>query len=400
MKIERWQRNLCFLWIAQTVSITGFSFAIPFAPLYLQDLGVTDPKQLRLWSGLFSSIAGLTMTIMTPFWGYLADRFGRKPMTLRASLGGAVALLGMGLVRTPEMLLLFRLIQGAFTGTITAFLTLAVAESPKERTGFVVSVMNSAVFLGTAIAPLIGGALADHFGFRLTFLISAGLLFLSFLLSVFFIHERAAPQQQMAFSFWADTKAILTIRGVASIMGMIFLYSACRNIHQPVLPLFIQDISTDPGRLGAQTGLVSSLAGVASVAAAVVMGIVIDRGRWGIGTMSAFVAALFASGLFFAQTVWQLALLYSVTAMFIGGIDPLLKVMLTRSVPQAKSGSAFGLSGSAISCGWFFGSLSGGMLAAIMGLRPVFLVIGVFLAAIAVLLTKLVRKVRREKTNE
>ena len=77
MKIERWQRNLCFLWIAQTVSITGFSFAIPFAPLYLQDLGVTDPKQLRLLSGLFSSVAGLTMTIMTPFWGYLADRFGR-----------------------------------------------------------------------------------------------------------------------------------------------------------------------------------------------------------------------------------------------------------------------------------------------------------------------------------
>jgi len=392
MIFQQWQRNLCFLWIAQCVSITGFSFAIPFAPLYLQDLGVTDPKQLRIWAGLFSSIAGLTMTIMTPFWGYLADRFGRKPMTLRASLGGTVALLGMGLARTPEMLLLFRLLQGAFTGTITAFLTLAVAESPKERTGFVVSVMNSAVFLGTAIAPLIGGMLADRFGFRPTFLISAGLLFFSFLLSAFFIHERVVPQQQMSFSFWADTKAILTIRGVAPIMGMIFLYSLCRNIHQPVLPLFIQEISTDLDRLGAQTGMVSSLAGVTSVAAAIIMGMLIDRGRWGIGVACAFVAAFLASGLFFAQTIWQLAALYGFTAMFIGGIDPLLKVMLTRSVPQAKSGSAFGLSGSAMSCGWFIGSLSGGMLAAIMGLRPVFLVIGSFLTVIAILLTKLVRK--------
>ncbi len=392
MNIQQWQRNLIFLWIAQCVSIAGFSFAIPFGPLYLQELGIADPKQLRIWAGLFSAVAGLTMTIMTPFWGYLADRFGRKPMILRANLGGTIALLGMGLAQTPEMLLFFRILQGVFTGTITAFLTLAVAESPKERTGFVVSVMNSAVFLGTAIAPLTGGVLADTFGFRLTFLVSAGLLFCSFLLSVVCIHEHTVPPKQASFSFWADTKAVLAIRGVAPIIGMIFLYSVCRNIHQPVLPLFIQEISTDVERLGMQTGLVSSLAGVASVAAAIAMGMLIDRGRWNIGAACAFVAALFAGSMFLAHSVWQLAILYGFTAMFIGGIDPLLKVMLTRSVPQAKSGSAFGLSGSAMSCGWFIGSLSGGMLAAFMGLRPVFIVIGVFLTIIAVLLTRLVRK--------
>ena len=175
-------------------------------------------------------------------------------------------------------------------------------------------------------------------------------------------------------------------------IGMIFLYSVCRNIHQPVLPLFIQEISTAPDRIGMQTGMVSSLAGVASVVAAIVMGMLIDRGQWRIGAACAFVAALFASGMFLAQEVWQLALLYGCTAMFIGGIDPLLKVMLTRNVPQDNSGSAFGLSGSAMSCGWFIGSLSGGMLAAFMGLRPVFLVIGAFLTMIAVVLTKLVNR--------
>ncbi len=392
MKIEQWQRNLIFLWIAQCISITGFNFAIPFGPLYLQKLGVTDPKQLRIWAGLFASVAGLTMTIMTPFWGYLADRFGRKPMILRANFGGTIALLGMGLAQSPDMLLLFRLIQGIFTGTITAFLTLAVAESPKERTGFVVSVMNSAVFLGAAIAPLAGGTLADVFGFRLTFLMSAGLLCASFLLSVFCIQERTIPQQQASLSFWADTKAVLAIRGVAPMIGMIFLYSVCRNIHQPVLPLFIQEISTNPDQIGMQTGMVSSLAGVASVVASIVMGMQIDRGQWRIGAVCAFVAALFAGSMCLAHAVWELALLYGCTAMFIGGIDPLLKVMLTRSVPQAKSGSAFGLSGSAMSCGWFIGSLTGGVLAAFMGLRPVFLVIGAFLTMIAALLTKLVNR--------
>jgi MFS family permease len=64
----------------------GLFVCYSFAPFYLQDLGVTDPSNLRLWSGLFASAAGLSMALVTPFWGYLADRVGKKPMTLRASL--------------------------------------------------------------------------------------------------------------------------------------------------------------------------------------------------------------------------------------------------------------------------------------------------------------------------
>ena len=106
--MEEWKSTLMLSWIAQVFSIMGFSFALPFVPFYLQQLGVTDQTQIRIWTGALGAAGGLTMAIMTPFWGYLADRIGRKPMTLRASLGGAVVLFGMGLAQSPQMLLIFR----------------------------------------------------------------------------------------------------------------------------------------------------------------------------------------------------------------------------------------------------------------------------------------------------
>ena len=93
-------------------------------------------------------------------------------MSLRASLGGAVVLAGMGLARSPGMLLAFRVLQGVFTGTITANLTLVVSNTPEKRMGFAIGMMNSAVYAGDTLGPLFGGFCADLFGYRVSFLIS------------------------------------------------------------------------------------------------------------------------------------------------------------------------------------------------------------------------------------
>ena len=57
-------------------------------------------------------------------------------MILRANLGAAVSLLGMGLATGPGMLLGFRIMQGFLTGTVTANLTLVVSKTPEQRLGF------------------------------------------------------------------------------------------------------------------------------------------------------------------------------------------------------------------------------------------------------------------------
>jgi DHA1 family multidrug resistance protein-like MFS transporter len=390
--MEEWKSTLGFSWIAQIFSIMGFSFALPFVPFYLQQLGVTDQTQIRIWTGAFGAVGALTMAIMTPFWGYLADRIGRKPMTLRASLGGAVVLFGMGLAQSPQMLLVFRSLQGVFTGTVTAYLTLVVSKTPKERIGFAIGLMNSAVFCGNSVAPLLGGMFADLFGYRASFFVAAGLLFVSFLTSLIFVRERFKPESKASFSFFSDTKELLVSTGVFPIVGMGFFYAVSRRLQIPMLPLLVQElVSTDAG-LATRTGVVTSVAGAAAVLAGIVIGTLADRGKFlRIGVFCSLLGSLFVTSIVFVSRVWQLVLLNFLFVFFIGGLDPILKVLLARIVPTEKRGSAFGVIGSARAFGWSAGELSGGIIAATFGLRSVFAISALFFVGIAGALASLGR---------
>jgi len=387
-----WKKNLVFLWIAQFFSIAGFSFALPFTPFYLQELGIEDPTQLRVWSGLVSAAAGFSMAIMTPFWGYLADRFGKKPMALRATLGGTIALCGIGLSQSPGMMLGFRIIQGAFTGTVMAILTLAVAETPKERVGLTIGLMNAAVFVGNSVAPLAGGVFSDMFGYRASFFVAAGFLFVSFTLALFFVQENFVSQPNKAFSFFADSKSLLMFGGVLPIVGLFWLYGISRTLQMPVLPLFIRELMGTDLRVATQTGIVTSAAGIASVLSGILFGSLADKGNiLHIGRLCAFSASLLGGSILLIHKVWHLVALYFLAAFFIGGIDAILKILLTRIVPASQQGSAFGLLGSSRAFGWSMGSLSGGVLAAFLGFRAVFVLTAGFFLLIALILHLLSR---------
>jgi len=103
-----WKRNLYVIWAAELVAIAGFSVAFPFLPYYVQELGVTDPGQVEMWSALLFTGQAITMAIFAPIWGSLADRYGRKPMVVRAMFGGALALGAMGFVRNVQQLAILR----------------------------------------------------------------------------------------------------------------------------------------------------------------------------------------------------------------------------------------------------------------------------------------------------
>src|SRR5919197_4609486 len=100
----------------QVFTLIGFGLGLPFLPMYVQELGVTERAQIALWSGVISGSAALSMAIMAPVWGVLADRYGRKPMLVRSMLGGAVVISAMGFVDNVWQLEVVRLVQGAITG--------------------------------------------------------------------------------------------------------------------------------------------------------------------------------------------------------------------------------------------------------------------------------------------
>src|SRR5207253_8670973 len=101
--------------------------------------------------------SGFALAVASPIWGILGDRFGRKPMLLRSMLGGAITVGLIFFVQNPTELIVLRFLQGATSGTVAAATALVAAETPRSRVGWALGVVTSAVALGRAIGPVIGG---------------------------------------------------------------------------------------------------------------------------------------------------------------------------------------------------------------------------------------------------
>ncbi|HEY9288113.1 MAG TPA: MFS transporter, partial [Candidatus Dormibacteraeota bacterium] len=175
-----WRRNLAALWIAELTAILGFSFAFPFLPLFLhRELGIPNGPELAFWSGISAGATGFALALTSPIWGRLADRYGRKPMLVRAMIGGGLSVGLMGLAQSALQLTALRGIQGASSGTVAAATALVATETPIGDLAWGLGILNSAISLGSAVGPAAGGLAANLIGLRAIFLGGGVLLLLA-----------------------------------------------------------------------------------------------------------------------------------------------------------------------------------------------------------------------------
>src|SRR5205823_11765595 len=217
-----WRRNLAALWFAEFMAIFGFSFAFPFLSIFLNtDLGVRTGTDLYLWTAASASSSGLSMAIASPIWGVLGDRYGRKPMLIRSMLGGGITVGLIFLAQTPLQLVILRLAQGATSGTVAAATSLVAAETPRHRVGWALGVVTSAVALGGAIGPVVGGLAGAVFGLRLV-LLGGGILLLISTIPVFLVvkeSERRIREGPRPSTLATIRKSPGTVRSLAVLIG-------------------------------------------------------------------------------------------------------------------------------------------------------------------------------------
>ena len=98
---DPWMRNLIVCAFGSFTTIVAMTLLLPFLPLYVEQLGATDHAAIVQWSGIAYGATFFTAALVAPLWGRLGDRYGRKLMLVRASLGMAVAmsLIGHGAER-------------------------------------------------------------------------------------------------------------------------------------------------------------------------------------------------------------------------------------------------------------------------------------------------------------
>src|SRR5205085_1847953 len=136
--------------------------------------------------------------IMSPVWGALADRYGRRSMLIRAMIGGAVTVGLMGFARGPVDLVVLRFLQGAGSGTVAAATALVATGTPRQRVGWALGVLTSSVAVGSALGPLVGGLAASVLGVRAIFWAGGLLLGAATVPVVLLVREAPGPPRAAA----------------------------------------------------------------------------------------------------------------------------------------------------------------------------------------------------------
>ena len=384
-----WERTLALLVVAQFSSALGFSIIFPFLPLYLKELGSSTNLSIEILSGLVFSVQAVTMTIASPFWGAVADRYGRKLMVVRAGCGGAVMVLLMGFVQTAEQLIFLRGVQGLITGVVSASSALAAAVTPRERTGYAMGLLQVGLWSGVSTGPLVGGVLSDLMGFQGTFVVTSILLLLSGLGVWFGVQEpfeRSEQVQSGRFGFLEDWRRVLSNPQLDFTLLLRFLNASGRSVLEPVLPLFVLSLTTGSARVATSTGVVVGAASAASTVTAVYLGRLGDRtGHARVALACGIGAAVLYASIIFAGNLWQLLVLYALTGACVGGLLPSLSAMLVENSQRGDEGCVYGIDNSVNSAGRTVGPVLGAACALWFSPRAPFLLTGLIFAASSLL---------------
>jgi DHA1 family multidrug resistance protein-like MFS transporter len=383
-----WQRTLLIMFFTQLCVAVGFSIVSPFLPLYVQDLGTQTGLSVEFWAGMVFSAQAATMMIVAPFWGALADRYGRKVMVERAAFGGAVIIFLMAFARSAEELVLLRAIQGLITGTVSAANALVAAAAPRERTGFAMGVLQVGLWSGVAVGPLLGGAIADTLGFHAAFVVTAILMVIAGLTVWLGIKEQFTPSSKAAnrrLSFLAEWRRILSSSGVGLTYILRFLSGLGRTMIRPIAPLFIASLLPATAPVSTYTGLIVGVSSAAGTISAIYLGRLGDRvGHRRILTASALAAALFYIPQTFVTEASQLLILQALTGAAAGGIVAMPSALLVHYTNPGEEGAVYGLDNSVTAAARAVAPLVGSAVAVWFGLRGTFTACGLmlFLAAL------------------
>lgn len=374
--MESWRVNLISVWFGCFFTGLAISQILPFLPLYISQLGVTSHEALSMWSGLTFSVTFLISAIVSPMWGSLADRKGRKLMLLRASLGMVIAILLQAFATNVWQLFLLRGVMGLTSGYIPNAMALVASQVPRERSGWALSTLSTAQISGVIGGPLMGGFIADHVGLRAVFCITAALLVVSFLVTLFLIKEGVRPtiKKSERLSGKAVFASLSHPALVISLFFTTMVIQLCNGSIGPILALFIKSMVPDSSNIAFLSGLIASVPGISALISAPRLGKLGDR----IGTERILMATLiFAVVLFFAMswvtTPLQLGVLRFLLGFADGAMLPAVQTLLVKYSSDQITGRIFGYNQSFMYLGNVAGPLMGATVSAMAGFRWVFI---------------------------
>lgn len=373
--METWKINLISVWLGCFFTGLAISQILPFLPLYIEQLGVHTPGALNIWAGLTFSVTFMVSAIVAPLWGSLADRKGRKLMLLRAALGMGVVIFLQAFVTQPWQLLLLRALMGLTSGYIPNAMVLVASQVPRDRSGWALSTVATGQISGVIAGPMLGGLLADWVGLRAVFLVTSGLLMVSFLVTLFLIKETGHKivRKEDKLSSRAVFQSLDNPSLVVCLFFTTLVIQLSNGSVSPILTLFVRELAPDIQNIAFVSGFIAAIPGFSALFSAPTLGKLGDR----IGTERILIATLCVSivlfiSMSFVHSPLQLGILRFLLGLADGAMMPAVQTLLLRQSDEAITGRIFGYNQSFMYLGNVVGPLIGSTVSALTGYRWVF----------------------------
>jgi len=379
-----WKKNLLIVWACQFFAMVGMSAVVPFLPLFIRDLGVKELNETAFWSGLVFAGPFFLSFFFTPFWGSMGDRYGRKIMTLRAIMGLAIAQILIGFSQNVTHLFLIRLFQGALSGFLPAAMALVASNTPEEKTGYALGLLQSSTSAGNVFGPLLGGILSNFLGFRVVFFSVGGLLFLTGILVLLFVKEENKVEKGKSFSFVKNWKYLLTDNTLRLSAILIALTALGFSYVRPIFVLYVETFQISKDILPTVTGALYSIMGIFSTFSAAWWGKRVGKTglRKNLILASLITGAMYASHYFVSDPVTLIPVRMMLGFGF-GALLPLLFTSISNNVSFERKGGVLGVATSFQTFGNMTGPILAGYAAGIMGIKTSFFITGMVFFLIA-----------------
>lgn len=369
-----WKKNLKIAWFGSFLTGASFSLVMPFMPLYVEQLG-TRAGLVELYSGLAISLSALASGIFAPMWGRLADRYGRKPMMIRASFVMTLTMGGLAFVPNVLWLLALRLLNGIFAGYIPNSNALIASQAPQDKIGYALGTLATGVIGGSLIGPLFGGFVAEKIGIRNVFLLVGFLLLIVSILTTFMIEEDFQPVAKI--DAWSTKELFDRIKDRQMLIGL-FVTSMIIQISaqsvSPILTLYIRHLGQTENLMFVSGAIVSAM-GFSSMISSSGLGKMGDR----MGNHRLILLALLYCGVIYlflarSETSLELGIWRFLFGFGTGALMPSVNALLTRLTPKEGISRVFAYNQMFTNFGQVIGPFVGSAVAAGIGYQSVFYV--------------------------
>ena len=392
--IAEWKKNFAIMWTTQFIGMSAITGMISFLPLYVTVLGISDQSEVAMWSGILMGAASLCAALSNPYWGAMADRKGRKPMVEKVLFMYGFIIIGMAYVTNVYQLLTLRILQGLCGGFIASATALVLSMTPPAEISFTVGMFQTSIIVGGTTGPMLGGFIADSFGYRQPFIVFGVLCLLALVIVRFAVTEKFTPVKKSNATSLAKTfQYIWSLADLRLMLLVQFLAQFAMQGIGPVLPLYIKTIVPDISNLASVSGIIIAIGGVTSAIASASMGSVSKRfSHKQILITSSLLGAFSFLGQLAANDIIWFAALRAINGLSIGAMIPSSNTIITYLIPESKRGAAYGITSGAGLMGNVLGPVCAGMLSLLFGITSIFWITAILFLFVSTLLFVFAKK--------